>query len=72
MGMRVSRLAPDAMTAVSSAKSRVNSQVARWRSLIKQRNRMGPNMLPCSTEMSIVSSGDLQPLTSVNCDLPDK
>ena len=63
--IRAGKSVSESTTAVSSANRKVSSIVARWRSLIKQRNRMGPKMLPCSTDMSIGSSVDLDPLISV-------
>ena len=61
MGRSVS----ESRTAVSSANSRVSNHVARWRSLMKQRNKIGPKILPYNTEMSIGCEVDVAPLISV-------
>ena len=55
----------ESIPAVSSAKSRVRRVVHRCKSLIKHRKRIGPNILPCRTEMSISFSEDLNPPMSV-------
>ena len=52
---------------VSSAKRSVSMSVDRWRSLIKHKNKMGPSMLPCSTEMSISRGRDMCPSMSTHC-----
>ena len=70
--MRIERSASEAITEVSSANSRVKSHVAKCKSLIKQRNSMGPKMLPYSTDISMGSSMDLELPISVNWDLPDR
>ena len=70
--IRDGRSVSESTTAVSSANRKVRSRVARWRSLIKQRNRMGPKILPCNTDMSIGSSVDLDPLISVYCILLER
>ena len=70
--IRAVRSESDSIMAVLSAKSKVNSSVDKLRSLIKQRKRIGPSILPCKTEMSIHCLVDLWPSISVNCLLSDK
>ena len=50
--MRLARLESAAVHEVSSAKRNDKRLVARGRSLIKHKNKMGPRMVPCNTEMS--------------------
>ena len=63
--IKVGRSESESTTAVSSAKRRIKSQVATWRSLMKQRNKIGPRILPWSTDISIAFSVDLEPFISV-------
>ena len=60
----VGRSESESSPAVSSANSSVSRSVARWRSFIKHRKRMGPNILPWSTEMSIGLVVELVPSIS--------
>ena len=53
------------MTGLGAAWVTVKSQVATWRSLMKQRNKIGPRILPWSTDISIAFSVDLEPFISV-------
>ena len=50
----------ESIPTVSSAKSKVSRLVDRCKSFMKHRKRIGPKMLPCSTEMSIIFSEDLK------------
>ena len=64
--IRLGRLKSDASTIVSSAKRSARSVVDRLRSFMKQRNRIGPSMLPWSTDMSRFLQLDVTPPISTH------
>ena len=53
-------------SAVSSAKRIVKNVDALGRSLIRIRNKIGPNIDPCGTPLEISLSEELTPLIEVN------
>ena len=64
VSIRVDRFFPKARPWVSSAKRNVRSADALGRSFMKHRKSMGPKMVPCSTEISIVSGSESTPSMS--------
>ena len=72
LSMSKGRSVSESKPAVSSAYNTVSRLVAKCRSLMKHRNRMGPRMLPCNTEMLIALFVDFTPEISVNWVLFDK
>ena len=72
LSMSRGRSVSESKPAVSSAYNTVRRLVAKCRSLMKHRNRMGPRMLPCNTEMLIALFVDFTPEISVNWVLFDK
>jgi hypothetical protein len=65
--MRLARLESAAVHEVSSAKRNDKRLVARGRSLIKHKNRIGPRIVPWSTEMSKFFDSDRWPFISTYC-----
>jgi hypothetical protein len=64
---RSARLLLQARPAVSSANISLNSLDALYRSLMYIRNRMGPNILPCITDILKVDAVDKWPSISTCC-----
>ena len=71
LSMSSGRFFPALSPWVSSANMKVSSSEEKGKSSMYTRNRIGPRMLPCRTEMSIFCSDDLWPSISVNCFLSD-
>ena len=57
---------------VSSENKNDKSSVARGRSFMKQRKRMGPRMVPCKTDISRFFESEIFPLISTLWVLFDK
>ena len=70
--MRFGRLESDAVQEVSSAKRNDRRSVDRGRSLIKQRKRIGPRMVPCSTDIASFCESERLPFISTCWVLSDK
>jgi len=62
----------ESCSVVSSAKRIVKFFYALGRSLIRIRNKIGPNIDPCGTPQEISLSEESTPLIEVNCFLPFK
>ena len=66
------KLFEESCSVVSSAKKIVKNFDALGRSLIRIRNKIGPNIDPCGTPQEISLSEESTPLIEVNCFLPLK